>query len=83
MTLKVSITLFPPLTKSLCKTGDVNIHSCNPSLQPKVGEIILSKDLVKLRGLLRQGPYKVLHVKVTQSCPTLCDTVDYTVHGIL
>ena len=22
-------------------------------------------------------------VKVTQSCPTLCDTVDYTVHGIL
>ena len=22
-------------------------------------------------------------VKVTQSCPTLCDTMDYTVHGIL
>ena len=22
-------------------------------------------------------------VKVTQSCPTLCDPVDYTVHGIL
>ena len=22
-------------------------------------------------------------VKVTQSCPTLCETMDYTVHGIL
>ena len=22
-------------------------------------------------------------VKVTQSCPTLCDAIDYTVHGIL
>ena len=22
-------------------------------------------------------------VKVTQSCPTLCDPIDYTVHGIL
>ena len=24
-----------------------------------------------------------MKVKVTQSCPTLCDPVDYTVHGIL
>ena len=24
-----------------------------------------------------------LQVKVTQSCPTLCDPMDYTVHGIL
>ena len=24
-----------------------------------------------------------LKVKVAQSCPTLCDTMDYTVHGIL
>ena len=24
-----------------------------------------------------------LQVKVTQLCPTLCDPVDYTVHGIL
>ena len=22
-------------------------------------------------------------VKITQSCPTLCDPIDYTVHGIL
>ena len=24
-----------------------------------------------------------MQVKVTQSCPTLCDPMDYTVHGIL
>ena len=24
-----------------------------------------------------------MKVKVTQSCPTLCNTMDYTVHGIL
>ena len=24
-----------------------------------------------------------VEVKVTQSCPTLCDPMDYTVHGIL
>ena len=26
---------------------------------------------------------KKLKVKVAQSCPTLCDPIDYTVHGIL
>ena len=25
----------------------------------------------------------ILKVKVTQSCPTLCNPMDYTVHGIL
>ena len=25
----------------------------------------------------------VVKVEVTQSCPTLCDLMDYTVHGIL
>ena len=25
----------------------------------------------------------MLEVKVAQSCPTLCDPMDYTVHGIL
>ena len=25
----------------------------------------------------------MLNVKVTQLCPTLCDLMDYTVHGIL
>ena len=27
--------------------------------------------------------YIVVVVKVAQSCPTLCDPMDYTVHGIL
>ena len=27
--------------------------------------------------------YSFVKVKVTQSCPTLCDPMDYTVHGIL
>ena len=26
---------------------------------------------------------KVMKVKVTQSCPTLCDPMDYRIHGIL
>ena len=26
---------------------------------------------------------KSSEVKVTQSCPTVCDTRDYTIHGIL
>ena len=28
-------------------------------------------------------PFFTAQVKVTQSCPTLCDPMDYTVHGIL
>ena len=28
-------------------------------------------------------PLEVLKVKVVQSCPTLCDPMDYIVHGIL
>ena len=28
-------------------------------------------------------PPRTLKVKVTQLCPTLCDPVDYTVHGII
>ena len=30
-----------------------------------------------------QKPKGKVKVKVAQSCPTLCDSVDYTVHGIL
>ena len=29
------------------------------------------------------GRYGKVKVRVTQSCPTLCDPMDYTVHGIL
>ena len=34
-------------------------------------------------GQLHSSPMLVSEVKVTQSCPTLCDSMDYTVHGIL
>ena len=30
-----------------------------------------------------EGPLCVRKVKVAQSCPTLCDPMDYTVHGNL
>ena len=33
-------------------------------------------------GCLRQA-YKKVKVKINQLCPTLCDPMDYTVHGIL
>ena len=36
--------------------------------------------------LLLQKPYLAslwMKVKIAQSCPTLCDSMDYTVHGIL
>ena len=32
---------------------------------------------------LRHQGSRESEVKVAQSCPTLCDPVDYTVHGIL
>ena len=31
----------------------------------------------------KESAHGVVKVKVTQSCPTLCDPMDYTVHGIL
>ena len=32
---------------------------------------------------IKKRPKKDLKVKATQSCPTPCDPMDYTVHGIL
>ena len=37
------------------------------------------KQIVKVKKIRKWVP----HVKVAQSCPTLCNPVDYTVHGIL
>ena len=34
-------------------------------------------------GVEAQSPYVQVKVKVTQLCPTLCDPMAYTVHGIL
>ena len=35
------------------------------------------------KRILKNFHNSVLKVKVTQSCPTLCDPVDYTINGIL
>ena len=47
----------------------------------------LSQDLkgVRKRALRISGrnAFQVMKVKVAQLCPTLCDPMDYTVHGIL
>ena len=34
-------------------------------------------------GCFQFGAITNMKVKVAQSCPTLCDPMDYTVHGIL
>ena len=47
-----------------------NVHSC----------IIHNRQNVETTQCLPTDEWKV---KVTQSCPTLCDPMDYTVHGIL
>ena len=39
--------------------------------------------MVKLSGPAHTELELALKVKVTQSCLTLCDPIDYTVHGIL
>ena len=42
-----------------------------------------SNSILYLINILYSYEHKVLKVKVAQSCPTLCDPMDYTVHGIL
>ena len=44
--------------------------------------LILWSALLGIRGSLRMVKSEV-KVKVVQSCPMLCDPMDYTVHGIL
>ena len=39
--------------------------------------------LLSLRAATTEACVPKAHVKVTQSCLTLCDPMDYTVHGIL
>ena len=41
------------------------------------------ENLAKLRRVFRKSPSYIVQVEVTQLCPTLCDPMDYPVHGIL
>ena len=52
-----------------------NLHS----LEKKINRLIICQ--VVISPLRKMEDYKA--VKVTQLCPTLCNPIDYTVHGIL
>jgi len=39
--------------------------------------------LGEARQIRKLGKYYYVKVKVAQSCPTLCNPVDYRVHGLL
>ena len=43
----------------------------------------MTRDLLRKTGAIKGIFHTILKVKVTQSCPTLCNPVDYTDHGIL
>ena len=45
--------------------------------------MIIKKGLVLLILCVMCWASKAVNVKVAQSCPTLCDPMDCTVHGIL
>ena len=42
-----------------------------------------SENITFCRSMLHNGMVSESEVKVAQSCPTLCDPMDYTVHGIM
>ena len=49
-----------------------------------MGEIVHCCQRRDLHRIVTQRhTYYSVNVKVTQSCPTLCDSMDYTVQGIL
>ena len=67
-------------------------HSCNNSLGECLSistHLCTSKDTVNIRNSLVLGsrswvgPPMKAKVKVAQACPTLCNPMDFTVHGIL
>ena len=52
----------------------------------KVINLLLNKFILKIKKkeLIMEGDTRLVRIlKVTQSCPTLCDPMDYTVNGIL
>ena len=97
MTLKVSkigncITYIAPLlvlgikTFSLEYSGKINKDTPRPRAGMLSGQILCVLIVLNhLRLIPRIGCKKNWRseVKVAQSCPTLCDPMDYTVHGIL
>ena len=71
------------IRKSLSKYKETSTYQTRKSLRFKkeVEWIPQEKKSKKMEDL--GGIIKTVIVKVTRSCPTLCDPVGYTVHGIL
>ena len=71
---------FQSMNKTLHFQAQGTLHS--------ILDILLSITWLELQNsfLTKGKPFCLIHwsgVKVFQSCPTLCDPMDYTVHGIL
>ena len=89
---QLPLCLQPPVEVET-ETGEVKqpAHggpaACKPrrvwQLAPSHGEAVpvLRKPVPSV--FCREFTYLFMKVKVAQSCPTLCDPMDYTVHGIL
>ena len=70
--LNVDYVLVRVAKRLVFMTGKIKIPShCESALM-----LFLKIDIEDPQGTVKS-------VKVTQSCPTLCDPTDYTVHGIL
>ena len=59
------------LIKSMCLQENVS------------GNLGLDENMLMEHSKNQQDPEGEVKVKVTQSCPILCNLMDYTVHGIL
>ena len=66
---------------TLCWNADFWLHACLPSLGGRREDISgISFERAHSSGL---HPHDIVKVKVTQSCPTLCDPMSCTIHAIL
>ena len=70
------------VTKSWTQLNHFHFHSTANDEVKQIGLKLILKIYKQLMQLYLQH-IRVVKVKVTQSCPTLCDPMDYTVHGIL
>ena len=61
--------LFPSSEGSVCPTVNLSLQFCSKAIR-----------LMCIHQALISNAEEV---KVSESCPTLCDPMDYTVHGIL
>ena len=59
------------------------LNNCHTPVPP-LTHLQTSKSVINIKGsLMEKKAQRAIKLKVTQSCPTLCDPMGYTVHGIL